>query len=307
MSSEPTSAVESTAVEFRNVRKAVRAFERASLAGKFAIGDALILDIGEPHAGKYGTVQAQFEKVAIDLQTIGYDGYAVHNLRDMRETAHAFKPDHRLEILEVFPHLTFSIFHLTTSDPTILDDLVMMMETGDRPPRIPEVVMVNVKKRKTIRATDIAQIKASLKRLEAAARDAAQLPPPRVDREAKPRMPSMKTYTMDEVRRLLPPSAAIKSTNEDVIVVKEEDDDGVTFNIDAEIDEDREERVPASIEQLVDLLRRAEQALIAFSTGWPLSGCQPHEGIMLLEKLDDVRAAWERIHLLINDYIPEMH
>jgi hypothetical protein len=297
------------------------------VASKFAIGDALILDIDVRCGAKYGSVGVALERCSADLESLGYSEYsAVHNLRDWRLTAKAFDADHRADILETFPHIAFSVFLNCREDPTILDDLVEAMERNVDPIRIPKPILNSVRRKRTVTVTDVAQIKRHLKSVErSVADDSMPSPPVEVfditdsaarkaarDRHPsvgslEPRPPATKSYTnkeFAEMRRQADEEALAASETPESVDATE---DGFTYVIHATGGIIEQPERKATVDQLLALLEDAKSNLYEFLRAWANADLRLDDAIEVLEALDSVRVAWERSHEMISGYSPEMH
>ena len=89
--------VDSNATAFALTRQAVAQHEEGKIDSKFAIGDALLVEIGVP-GSRAAETQSKLKKCSEYLLDLGYQ-YEVKTLDAIRRVAHAYPVDERGDLL----------------------------------------------------------------------------------------------------------------------------------------------------------------------------------------------------------------
>lgn len=158
------SDVESDVLMFKRTLQTVTQFERRNVEGRFAIGDALLLDVppGQQDDGVNATVK--FERLAIILQDRGYE-YSAMTLLCYRDTAVAYPRDLRELILEKFPRVTWSVLEQCRAHVDLWDEFIAVVDDADREesPSLPDATWASIRKRRTVRVHDVRETLTQLK------------------------------------------------------------------------------------------------------------------------------------------------
>jgi hypothetical protein len=154
------SDIQSDINEFKRTIRAVRDHGKQDVAGKFAIGDALLADIPQEWRQSDGVnAFVKFERIAIILQDRGYE-YSAGSLQCFRDTAAAYPRDERERILGKFPHVCWSVLEQLRAHTELWDELIAVIDGADFEElvHVPASVVASVRKRRTVRVCDVREI-----------------------------------------------------------------------------------------------------------------------------------------------------
>lgn len=156
--------VESDVLLFKRTLGAVTQFELKNVEGRFAIGDALLLDVPPGPQDDGVNALVKFERLAIILQDRGYE-YSAMTLLCYRDTAAAYPRDLRAGILEKFPRITWSVLEQCRAHIDLWDEFIAVVEDADREesPSLPDAVWASIRKRRTVRVHDVRETLTQLK------------------------------------------------------------------------------------------------------------------------------------------------
>lgn len=327
-------SLDSNATNFAKTREAVAQHEEGKIDTKFAIGDALLVEIGVPGT-RAAETQSKLKRCSEYLQDLGYS-YEVKTLDAIRRVAHAYPADERGDLLHSMRRPTWATLEVAAKDPSILDDMVAVMEGGKPSLRLPDMVIISLRKRKLIRVQDVRDTFKHLDSIEKRAydvsvpnppveiidlrgddeieededeRDAGELhfnitdsPELRKEREkfkgdtSQLGKQARKSYSLPEARAL---------AEEDAAKVQGSAETGFTYVVHQA---GEEPEVPAvAVGHMLVVLEESKRGLYEFLRLWSEAGMTINQAIEVYEKLDEIRAVWELAHQLINGQEMEMH
>jgi hypothetical protein len=331
MSDEP---VDSAAVHFALTREAVAQYEEGKIDGKFAIGDALLVEVGIPGTRAQET-GIKLKRCSEYLHDLGYS-FEVKTLDAIRRVSNAYPKDERGDLLHSMRRPTWAALEVAARDPSILDDMIAVMD-GEQPSlRLPDMVIWSLRKRKMIRVTDLREAFRHIDATEKAAYDTTMPNPPvevidlrgddEVDDEDEvdsdpgeillnietPEMrasfkgdtsklgaKARKSYSLADARAL------VEETQATLAASSGSSDEGFTYVVHAE--GEPPSRPDATVEQMIEVIEKSKGLLYEFHRMWHEAGIQIDQAINVLEALDGIRVAWEQAHELIMGSTPEMH
>jgi hypothetical protein len=156
------SDIQSDINEFKRTIRAVRDHGKQDVTGKFAIGDALLVDVPQEWRQSDGVnAFVKFERIAIILQDRGYE-YSAGSLQCFRDTAAAYPRDERERILGKFPHVCWSVLEQLRAHVELWDELIAVLDGADVEElvHVPASVVASVRKRRTVRVCDVRELMA---------------------------------------------------------------------------------------------------------------------------------------------------